>query len=204
MTETPTQTPTPSNTPAAFNAYFLIDQSAATPRNNLSSWMTSQGSAWRGFNTVPTSPSTNQSTFDSQMNAYMSYSGWGTFNPAIITASVPQTSGGNDSFGQPIEVYEFVTTRIPVGTFSATSWVTIFVPTGATNGQQYSTILQGSSAGGMATVTLPGTYTGLIINFSGSSQIPAGVYKMYTSFGGGNFQLGTANLPQFFRGGDLV
>jgi hypothetical protein len=138
------------------------------------------------------------------MNAYMSYSGWGTFNPAIITANVPQTSGGNDSFGQPIEAYKFVTTEIPVGTFSATSWVTIFVPTGATNGQQYSTISQGSGAGSMSTVTLPGTYTGLIINFSGSSQIPAGVYKMYSSFSAGNFNLGTANLPQYFRGGTLV
>jgi hypothetical protein len=204
MTETPTQTPTPSNTPVSFNAYFLIDQSASTPRLNLSSWMTSQGSTWRGFNTVPTAPSTTQSTFNSQMNAYMSYSGWGTFNPAIITANVPQTSGGNDSFGQPIEAYKFVTTEIPVGTFSATSWVTIFVPTGATNGQQYSTISQGSGAGSMSTVTLPGTYNGLIINFSGSSQIPAGIYKMYSSFVGTNFNLGTVNLPQYFKGGTLV
>jgi hypothetical protein len=204
MTETPTQTPTPSASPAAFNAYILIDQSASTPRLNLSAWMTSQGSTWKGFNTVPTAPSSTQSTFNSQMNAYMSYSGWGTFNPAVITTTVPQTNGGIDSFGQPIEAYKFVTTEISPGTFSATSWVTIFVPTDATNGQRYSTILQGPGAGSMGTVTLPGTYTGLVINFSGSTQIPAGVYKMYSSFNAGNFNVGTANLPQYFRGGLLV
>jgi hypothetical protein len=117
---------------------------------------------------------------------------------------VPQTSGGNDAFGQPIEEYKFVTTEIPAGTFSATSWVTFFVPTGATNNQIYSTINQGPSSGAMAAVSIPGTYTGLVINFSGSSQIPAGTYKMYTSFSFSNFNVGTANLPQYFKGGTLI
>jgi hypothetical protein len=183
---------------------MLIDQSASTPRLNLSAWMTSQGSTWKGFNTVPTSPSTVQATFNNQMNAYLSYSGWVTFNPSIITSVVPQTSGGNDAFGQPIEEYKFVTTEIPAGTFSATSWVTFFVPTGATNNQIYSTINQGPSSGTMAAVSIPGTYTGLVINFSGSSQIPAGTYKMYTSFSFSNFNVGSANLPQYFRGGTLI
>jgi hypothetical protein len=55
----------------------------------------------------------------------------------------------------------------------------------------------------MGAVTLPGTYTGLTINYTGTT-IPAGVYKMYTSFTFTNFNVGVGNLPQYFQGGTLI
>ena len=173
--------------------------------------MTSQGSTCKGFNTVPTAPSTVQSTFDAQMNAYLAYSGW-TGNlaagqePSIITAPISTTSGGNDAYGNLISAYVFQTVEIPVGAFTATSsnWVTVFVSTGATNGQKYSTIKNGASALAMTSKTMASGYYNLVINYSGSTNIPAGTYRMYSTYVGPSFSLGTSALPNYFQGGTLI
>jgi hypothetical protein len=211
MTETPTQTPSPTPTNQPLFAYLFIDTNGTQAKANLNAWMTSQGSSWKGFNQVPTAPSTVQSTFDAQMNAYLSYSGW-TGNlgngdePSIITAPISTTSGGNDAYGNPIIAYTFQTVQIPIGAFTATSsnWVTVFVSTGATNGQKYSTVKNGTSSGGMVARTMNNTYNSLIINYSGSTNIPAGTYRMYSTYVGTSFQLGTSSLPNYFQGGTLV
>ena len=203
-TETQTPTPTPSSTPPALKAYIILDQGDVNARNNLSAWMTSQGSSWRGFNTVPTSPSTSQATFDAQMNAYLSYPGWGIYEPAIIEAPISTTSGGNDAYGNPIEAYKFQTTQIPVGAFSATSWVMVFVATGSTNGQKYSTVKNGTSAGSMTSRVMNTNYNSLVINYSGTTNIPTGTYKLYSTFAGTSFQLSTGFLPNYIQGGTLV
>jgi len=202
-TNTTTITPTPSTTPPSLLAYMFIDQNAVAPKANLNAWMTSKGSSWKGFNGVPAAPSQVQATFDAQMNAYMSYTGWGVYNPAIITSPVSTTSGGNDAYSQPIVAYKFQTAQLPVGTMSATSWVTWFVSTAATNGQQYSTIYNGSSpAGSPKTITT--NYSNLVVNYSGSTNMPAGVYKVYTTYTDSTFNPAVANLPQYYRGGDLI
>jgi hypothetical protein len=178
--------------------------------------MTSQGSSWRGFNQVPNSPSTVQATFNAQMNAYLAYSGWtGAITsggePAIITAPISTTSGGSDAYGNAIVAYKFQTVQIPIGAFTATTnnWVTVFVSTGATNGQLYSTINNGTGAGSMTPKTMSTTYNGsapnnLIINYSGSTNIPAGAYRMYSTFTATDFRLSTSSLPNYLQGGTLV
>jgi hypothetical protein len=206
QTETPTSTPTPTPTPTnvPFFAYGFIDQAAAVPRNNLNAWMTDQGSAWKGFNAIPNNPSTNPSTFNDQMNAYISYTGWGVYNPAIVVTGITSTSGGIDSQGQPIEAYKFQTAELPAGVFSGTSaWVTWFVATGATNGQIYSTIEYGNNAATSSTMTVPGDYVSFDINYTGST-IPPGVYRMYSSYSSTAFRPLVANLPQYYRGGTLT
>jgi len=209
-TITPTNTPSPTPTNQPLFAYAFIDQAAVSPRNDLSAWMVSQGSAFRGFNVTGSggTPSTNAVTFDSQMNAYISYSGWGVYNPAIvitgITTSTPPYTPPTDAQGQTIQQYKFQTALIPSGAFSGTSaWITWFVPIAATNGQTYSTILYGSSAAATNTLTLPATYLSLTINYTGN-KIPSGVYKMYTSYAGTEFRPLTGNLPQYYRGGTLI
>jgi hypothetical protein len=184
---------------------------ATAARNNLSAWMISQGSAFRGFNVPGFSvPSSTQATFDAQMNAYIAYSGW-TGNlatgkePAIIQSPICLGGcSGNDANGLPIVQNVFQTVQIPIGSFTATSWVTVFVPTGATPGQKYSTVKNGTSPGGMVSRTMNTAYNSLIINYSGSTNIPAGVYRMYTTYAGTDFQLSTAFLPNYFQGGTLV
>jgi hypothetical protein len=177
--------------------------------------MVSQGSAWRGFNQVG-SPSTVQATFDAQMNAYLAYSGWtGAITtggePAIITAPISTTSGGSDAYGNAIVAYKFQTVQIPLGAFTAVTnnWVTVFVSTGATNGQLYSTINNGTGAGSMTPKTMSTTYNGsapnnLVINYSGSTNIPAGAYRMYSTYPATDFRLSTSLLPNYFQGGTLV
>ena len=208
-TPTVTQTPTPTNQP--FFAYLFMDMGATAARNNLSAWMVSQGSAFRGFNVAGFSvPSTTQVTFNAQMNAYLAYSGW-TGNlatgqePAIIQSPVCLGGcSGTDANGIPIVQNVFQTVQIPAGAFTATSWVTIFVPTGATPGQKYSLVKNGTSPGGMVSRTMNTNYNSLIIDYSGSTNIPAGVYRMYTTYSGTDFQLSTAFLPNYFQGGTLV
>ena len=181
------------------------------PISNLSSWMVSQGSSWKGYNTVPAAPSLPQATFDAQMNAYISYSGW-TGNlasgqePAIISSPIPTTSGGVDSEGNAKVAYTFETVEIPIGAFTAASnnWVTVFVSTGGTNGQKYSTITNGTSPGAMVSRTMNTGYNSLLVNYSGSTNIPAGTYRMYTTYIGSDFRLTTGLLPNYFRGGTLV
>jgi hypothetical protein len=214
-TNTPTQTPTPTPTNQPFFAYLFIEtggpSGAGGPISNLSSWMVSQGSSWKGYNTVPAAPSTVQATFDIQMNAYISYSGW-TGNlalgqePAIIQSPIPKTSGGVDSYGNAKVAYTFETVQIPSGAFTAASnnWVTVFVSTGGTNGQKYSTITNGTSAGAMASRTMNTSYNSLLVNYSGNTNIPAGTYRMYTTYIGTDFRLTTGVLPNYFRGGTLV
>ena len=182
---------------------MIIDQNSTTPKANLNAWMTSKGSTWKGFNGVPAAPSQIQATFNNQMNAYMSYSGWGVYNPAIITSPISTTSGGVDAYGQPISAYKFQTAQLPVGVMSATSWVTWFVSTAATNGQQYTTIYNGSDAAGLPR-TMTTNYSNLIVNYTGSTNMPAGVYKVYTTYTDSTFNVAVANLPQYYRGGDLI
>ena len=211
-TITPTTTQTPTPTTPGLQAYLFMDMGATAARNNLSAWMILQGSsAFRGFNVPGFSvPSSTQATFDAQMNAYIAYSGW-TGNlatgkePAIIQSPICLGGcSGNDANGLPIVQNVFQTVQIPIGSFTATSWVTVFVPTGATPGQKYSTVKNGTSPGGMVSRTMNTAYNSLIINYSGSTNIPAGVYRMYTTYAGTDFQLSTAFLPNYFQGGTLV
>ena len=60
------------------------------------------GSNFYGFSNT-SQPSQSATTFNSDMNRYVNFTGWtnGQF-PSIIKQSVPQTSGGVDSFGNPI------------------------------------------------------------------------------------------------------
>ena len=210
-TTTATLTPTPSTTPPSIQAYIFIDTNGTQAKANLSTWMTSQGSTWKGWNGIPTFPSTSQATFDAQLNAYISYSGW-TGNlaagdePSIITSPIsPVTTGTNDTYGNPIVAWTFQTVQIPIGSFTATSnnWVTVFVSTGGTNGQKYSTCFNGTSPSALTTRTMNSTYNGLIVNYSGSTNMPAGTYRMYTTYSDTSWRLTTGVLPNYFRGGTL-
>jgi hypothetical protein len=85
----------------------------------------------------------------------------------------------------------------------------VFVSTGATNGQLYSTIKNGTSVGAMTDKTMSTTYNGsapnnLFIDYTGSTNIPAGVYRMYSTYSGTDFRLTTGALPNYFQGGTLI
>ena len=206
--ETPTQTPTLTQTPTptqpALLAYLFIDRNEAAIRLALNNYMDSTGSAFRGFNI--TIPSLTQSTFDAQMNAYIAYSGWGVSEPAILTVPISTTSGGLDTFGNAIEAYKFQTIEVISTTVPPTeqAWYTWMVATGSTNGQQYSTIKNGSANPPATDTSINSLFSNLIVNYSGSTNIPAGVYRIYTTKpgNGSNFQNNGNNW--YFQGGTLI
>jgi hypothetical protein len=56
----------------------------------------------------------------------------------------------------------------------------------------------------MVSRTMSNTYNSLIINYSGSTNIPAGTYRMYSTYNDTSFALSTGSLPNYFQGGTLV
>jgi hypothetical protein len=205
QSETPTQTPTPTPTNVVYYAYLFIDRNDATIRGALNNYMAAQGSAFRGFNI--TSPSTTQATFDAQMNAYIAYSGWGVSEPSIVTSPISTVSGGNDTWGNAIVAYKFQTVQIPAATVPVTTeqaWYTWMVATGSTNGQKYSTIKNGNANPPATDTTISSTYNSLVVNYSGSTNIPAGVYRIYTTKPGAGSNFSNGGNNWYFQGGTLV
>jgi hypothetical protein len=186
-------------------AFLFIDRNDVTIRTALNNYMLSQGSTFRGFNI--TSPSTVQATFNSQMNSYIAYSGWGTSEPAIVTTGVTTTSGGFDLQGNPVVAYTFQTAFIPSSTVPSAevAWYTWMVPTGATNGQQYQTIKFGNNTNPPGTsITANVSYSNLIVNYTGSTNIPAGVYKVYTSKPSSGMNITNSGGNLYWQGGNLI
>jgi uncharacterized membrane protein len=168
--------------------------------------MLAQGSSFRGFNGAQ-SPSTTQATFNTQMNAYIAYSGWGVSEPTIFTAPISTSSGGNDAFGNPIVAYKFQTIQVPAATVpnpTEVAYYVWFVSTGATNGQKYSTILNGNTNPPATDTVVSVTYNSLIINYTGSTNIPAGTYRLYVTKPAGGLTLTNGGNNWYFRGGTLV
>ena len=208
VTETPTNTPTLTQTPTPtsppFQAYLFVDRNDVTIRTALNNYMAAQGSAFRGFNI--TNPSTTQATFDAQMNAYIAYSGWGVSEPAIITSPISTTSGGSDAYGNAIVAYKFQTVQVPNTTVPAAevAWYTWMVATGMTNGQKYSTIKNGSTTAVSTDTNMNAVYNSLVVNYSGSTNIPAGTYRVYTTKPGAGSGFANSGNNWYWQGGTLV
>jgi hypothetical protein len=208
ITQTPTNTPTytPSPTPTAppAQAYLFIDRNDATIRTALNNYMAAQGSAFRGLNV--NSPSTTQGTFDAQMNAYIAYSGWGVSEPTILTSPISTTSGGNDAYGNPIVAYKFQTIQVPNTTVppAEVAYYVWMVSTGLTNGQKYSTIKNGNANPPTNDTLVSTNISNLIVNYSGSTNIPAGVYRVYTTKPAGGLTITNGGNNWYFQGGTLI
>jgi len=205
VTPTNTITPTPSRTSGTINyAYLFIESYSA--RTQMNSWMLSQGSSFRGYNI--NAPSISQSTFESQMNAYIQYSGWSVDMPAIRSEQVPTTSGGFDSFGNPIVAYTFMTHEVPssIIDYKEFAWYTWIVPTGSTNGMKYQ-LIGNNINGNPLSITnriMNSTYYDLTVNYTGSTGIPAGVYRVYSTYGNTDFRIQNLGNNIYFKGGSLI
>ena len=164
--------------------------------------MYSNGSNFFGF-TNASQPTQSQVPFNNDMNLYMDYAGWtnGQF-PSIITQSVPQQSGGVDLFGNPIVAYNFYTTEVHVNTVNSTSWYTWFIPVIATNNEKQIEIYLNSTGNPtqQESVGMEPTIYNYIVNYTGTT-IPAGTYRVYTTFPNQIFRLNNNNNI-YFRGSD--
>lgn len=162
QTETPTPTPTPSTCSSPM-VYGIFDSFSG--RTELSSWMTAQGSSWKGLNSIPTAPSTVPATFEAQMNAYISYTGWGVTTFAIESESM--------SYNQdPVQLLAF---DIDFGGFQ--TWTSLLVPSCAVcDGGEYGLI----GTGNPPIYTTSDTYRSINFYYSGSN-IPQGYYRFYST-----------------------
>ena len=206
--ETPTLTPTPTASQPALQAYLFIDRNDVTIRNALRDYLAALSATtttFRGFNL--NSPSTvSQVTFAAQMNAYISYSGWGVSEPTILTAPISTTSGGNDAQGNLIQAYKFQTIVVPNTTVPSgeVAWYTWMVATGSTNGQKYSTIKNGNANPPATDTAVNASYYNFVVDYTGSTNIPAGVYRVYTTKPGAGLNITNSGNNWYFQGGTLI
>ena len=215
-TPTPTFTPTPSETPPALQALIFMESGddavfAGDENTDIGDWMVNQGASnWFGFQT------SGMPTFPGDVNDFLIWMDWpgftaGTVNvPAVITATIPQTGGGTDSYGNTIEAYKFLTTEIAGNTTTGNVQYVVLAPISMTNNQVYSTIgINYSNA--PTSLTNTSTDSGLRgtnISYTGSNW-PNTNYRVYTgSPGSGGFDIGvpttTDATNNYFRGGTLV
>ena len=106
--------------------------------------------------------------------------------PQIIQSDVPQTSGGTDTYGNPVVAYNFKTAKIAKNTATGYAWVTVLIPISAMNNDAkkqnkivvtYNT----TSVGTFSTFTTSVGLYGTIINYTGN-KIPQGQYRIYSTY----------------------
>jgi hypothetical protein len=135
----------------------------------------------------------------------VNFSGWtsGSF-PTIIQQSVPQTTGGLDSFGNPIIAFNFLTTQVPQNYIGGNAWYTWIIPTILTNGQRQTIIDLNINNNpnlltGVATEPTINSYT---FTYTGSTILP-NTYRVYTTFPNAIFEINDLQNI-YFRGNTIA
>jgi hypothetical protein len=206
---TPPVTPTPSITPSSSSipvgtAYLFIEpQSGST---SIGQYLYDKGINFFGFTNVSVPDNSSSVQFNIDMNEYVSFSGWtgGTF-PAVRTQSVPQVSGGVDSFGNAISAYNFTTHEVPIDTIGDVAWYTWIIPTGSTNNgiQQKINYSINGNPNSMTTLIMDSTIYIDTFNYTGST-IPTGVYRVYTTFADLAFYIDNTSNVIYFKGDTII
>jgi hypothetical protein len=162
------------------------------------------GSNFYGF-TNDSQPAQNQSIFNSDLNRYVDFTGWtsGQF-PTILEQGIPQTTGGLDSYGNPIVAYNFTTTEVSAGTVNGLAWYTWIIPNILTNNlKQYEIDYNSNGNPNLLTaVRTESTIYTYTFNYTGST-IPNTTYRVYTTYPNGIFELNN-NQNIYFRGNSLI
>jgi hypothetical protein len=149
-----------------------------------------------------------QERFNQRFNAYISYSGWGGTQPSIFTAPISNISRGLDTFGVPVVAGRFQTTVVTATTLpvaggqSPQAWYTWFVPTGATPGQAYTAISMSRNPTQQQEIATTQNFYSRVVNYTGSTNIPAGVYRVYTSYSNNALRPRLNGQNFYFRGGN--
>lgn len=195
-TNTPTPTVTPSQTPPPLIAYLFIEE--LTGSLDIGFWMYNKGQNFFGFSNA-SQPTQIQATFNEELNNYVDFTGWTNgFFPTIVQQTVPQTSGGFDSFGNSIIQYNFDTTQVSAGTADR-AWYSWIIPINATNNLKQTQIdYSTSNPNILTTVNMESTIYNYTFTYTGTT-IPIGTYRVYTTYPGTNFRL-LNSTDIYFRG----
>jgi hypothetical protein len=215
-TKTPTLTPTPTHTPTTTNpglvALLFMESTddavfGGNPNTDIGDYMVANATSWYGF-WISGIAGINAA----DLAVYMDWPGFinGTSNvPSVIKITIPQTSGGLDSYGNSIEAYKFITTQVAANSTTGNVWYSVFAPTVQTNNQTYNTVgFNYSDSPNTLTYasTEPVAYSQLI-TYTGSEWTNTN-YRVYTQGGSGNgFNNGsngvTDTTNNYFKGGAL-
>ena len=103
--------------------------------------------------------------------------------PQIMQVDIPQTSGGIDTFGNPVRAFNFKTVKITKNTVNDSfSYIIVLIPINAMNNdtkrQTLIRIVEGS--GPPKDIKTDNVLSGVVINYTGN-RIPAGQYRIYTT-----------------------
>jgi hypothetical protein len=212
-TITPTITPTPPNLKALI---FMESSDEATFGGNgdtdIATYMLNNGNGyWFGFQ-VSGIPILTDPNYLADFNIWLDWPGFytGTTNvPPVIKAVVPQTSGGNDSFGNSIEAYKFVTTEVIGGTITGNIQYVVLAPSILTNNQVYSSIgINYNNSPATLTYTLTDNVLDSVnVIYTGSNWANT-TYRVYSQSPSNGFDNGNAGIVDstnnYFRGGTLT
>jgi hypothetical protein len=214
-TSTPTPTPTTSSVPVAKALIFIessddVTDPVGNPDTDLLAYMIANGASnWFGFQVsgVP--------NFPSDVNDFLLWMDWtgfvvGTANNTngTLEVSIPQTSGGLDSFGNLIEAYNFLTTVIPANSVTGQSWYIVLSPPSLMNNSTYKSISISYNDAPQSLVNYNTETTILSTNivYTGSNWFNT-TYRVYTSSQNNGFTNGIQGVldttNNFFKGGTL-
>ena len=108
--------------------------------------------------------------------------------PQIMQVDIPQTNGGIDTFGNPVQAFNFKTVKITKNTVNDSfSWVVVLVPINAMNNdtkrQRRIHIVEkaGNVTKSSTIYTTDNVLSGTVINYNGN-RIPAGQYRVYSTY----------------------
>ena len=108
--------------------------------------------------------------------------------PQIMQVDIPQTSGGIDTFGNPVQAFNFKTVKITKNTVNDKfSWIIVLVPINAMNNdtkrQRRIRIDEkvGNITKSSTIFTTDNVMSGTVINYNGD-RIPAGQYRVYSTY----------------------
>ena len=106
----------------------------------------------------------------------------------IMQVDIPQTSGGIDTFGNPVQAFNFKTVKITKNTVNDKfSWIIVLIPINAmsndTKRQRRIRIDEkdGNITRSSTVFTTDNVMSGTVINYNGN-RIPAGQYRVYSTY----------------------
>ena len=108
--------------------------------------------------------------------------------PQIMQVDIPQTSGGIDTFGNPIEAFNFKTVKITKNTVNDQfSWIIVLIPINAmgndTKRQKQIEVVEklGNVTRSRRIFLTENVISNLVINYNGN-LIPSGQYRVYSTY----------------------
>lgn len=185
-----------------FKAYIFIEKQAKTTQivNYLKTIPRHPQSTNVPFYSCWTMVSIQNSNYR-DLNNYLSMPFWSNgILPQVLTADIPQTSGGVDQHGNPKVAHNFETVKISKNTVNDNAWVLVLIPTSAMSNDTKRQNKIGyyakngtrivSSANNSQTILNTNTLlSSFVINYTGNI-IPQGQYRVYSTYTSSHMRIG--------------